>query len=71
MTITVRMTPEMLRDPVSTRVIHEMWLALTAEGFTVRELTNRLAVAVDVEAPSEEIARKLVADAYGAALPAG
>lgn len=69
MTITVTMRPDATAQPVSARAVHEMWIALVIEGFTVREVTDRLAVRVDVEAPSEEAARALVGDAYSRGLP--
>ncbi len=69
MTITVRLHPDVPLPSVSTRAVHEVWLALTAEGFTVREVNDQLAVSVDVDAPSEEDARQRVAEVYDTALP--
>ncbi len=70
MTITVRLHPDAPLPCVSTRAVHEVWLALTAEGFTVHDVDDQLAVSVDVEAPSEEVALQRVAEVYSTALPA-
>ena len=36
MTVTVTMRPVATALPVSARAVHEMWIALAIEGFTVR-----------------------------------
>lgn len=69
MPITVTMRPETPGPHASTREVHEMWIALTVEGFTVVSVDDRLGVRVEVDAPSEDDALELVRDAYGRGLP--
>jgi hypothetical protein len=69
MTITVSMRPDAPIQQVSTRAVHEMWIALAVEGFTVLSVDDQLQVSVEVDAPSEDDAMALVRDAYGRGLP--
>ena len=69
MSITVSIRPDAPIRQVSTRALHEMWIALAVEGFTVLSVDDQLQVRVEVEAPSELDALAMVRDAYGRGLP--
>lgn len=71
MVVAVNMEPDTPRGPVPPRTILEMYLALTVEGVVVRDVTDGLAVQVEIDAPDEEMARRIVADIYASALPPG
>jgi hypothetical protein len=70
MTVTVTLERDLSAPTVSTRQLHQTWLALTAEGLTVLALDARLAARVQVQAANEVDALELVRDAYRQALAA-